>query len=201
MQVAVISTYDVASHFNPGGGVHIDYFKTLEEVTPGKDFIFYLLDEETLPAALTSLQKFNCPVIVNAVCTTLENLPSNFCRINAWPGFINCPIKEVVAAGESMALFTMLFDKLKWKYSYVADVPGMISARVISMVINEAWFALDDGVSTKDNIDLAMKLGTNYPYGPFEWGDLIGINKIKGVLQELSNNNKRYAIAPLLLKN
>jgi 3-hydroxyacyl-CoA dehydrogenase len=45
------------------------------------------------------------------------------------------------------------------------------------MIINEAYFALEDNVSTKAETDIAMKLGTNYPYGPFEWGQLIGLKK------------------------
>ena len=48
------------------------------------------------------------------------------------------------------------------------DIPGFISARVVSMIINEAYFALEEEVSSKEEIDTAMKLGTNYPYGPFD---------------------------------
>ena len=56
--------------------------------------------------------------------------------------------------------------------------PGFITARVIAMIINEAFFALQENVSSKEEIDTAMRLGTNYPYGPFEWTKLIGIDKI-----------------------
>ena len=52
--------------------------------------------------------------------------------------------------------------------------------------------------STKE-IDIAMKLGTNYPYGPFEWASLIGLNKIAKLLEILNLTDKRYAIAPALL--
>jgi 3-hydroxybutyryl-CoA dehydrogenase len=79
-------------------------------------------------------------------------------------------------------------------------VPGFITARVIAMIINEAWFALEEGVSTKEEIDTAMKLGTNYPYGPFEWGKEIGLKNIHALLDKLSKLNPRYSPAELMTK-
>ena len=60
------------------------------------------------------------------------------------------------------------------------------------MIVNEAYFALEQQVSSKEEIDIAMKTGTNYPYGPFEWGKLIGIKNIYALLMELSRLDKRY---------
>jgi 3-hydroxybutyryl-CoA dehydrogenase len=71
---------------------------------------------------------------------------------------------------------------------------------VLAMIINEAWFTLGENVSTKQEIDTAMKLGTNYPYGPFEWCNKIGIKNIYSLLKKLSENNARYKPAPLLEK-
>ena len=82
----------------------------------------------------------------------------------------------------------------------VPDVPGMISTRVIAMIINEAYFGLGDGISSKKDIDIAMKLGTNYPYGPFEWGEKIGLKKIYALLKKLSEKDDRYTVAPALEK-
>ena len=76
----------------------------------------------------------------------------------------------------------------------------MIAARVIAMVVNEAYFALGDGVSTKSSIDTAMKLGTNYPYGPFEWSEKIGLKKIYALLNKLNETDSRYIPAPNLQK-
>ncbi|HZI53262.1 MAG TPA: 3-hydroxyacyl-CoA dehydrogenase family protein, partial [Chitinophagaceae bacterium] len=81
-------------------------------------------------------------------------------------------------------------------FQYVPDVIGMITPRIVSMIINEAWFSLDEKVSTREEIDTAMKLGTNYPYGPFEWGDKIGLNRIRQLLSELQKTDNRYTIAP-----
>ena len=66
------------------------------------------------------------------------------------------------------------------------------------MIINEAYFALGEGVSTEDEIDLSMKLGTNYPYGPFEWCNKIGLKKVNDLMEKLSKTDNRYAIAPAM---
>ena len=66
------------------------------------------------------------------------------------------------------------------------------------MIINEAYFALESNISTKEEIDIAMKLGTNYPFGPFEWSKKIGLKKIYLLLNELSKQDKRYEPSTLL---
>jgi 3-hydroxybutyryl-CoA dehydrogenase len=76
----------------------------------------------------------------------------------------------------------------------------MVSPRVVAMIVNEAWFTWEEGVATKEDIDTAMKLGTNYPYGPFAWGALIGLDKIVSLLQTLGRENPRYESAASLLK-
>ena len=89
---------------------------------------------------------------------------------------------------------------LSKKISRVKDEPGMIAAKIIAMIINEAYIALAEEVSTKSEIDIAMKLGTNYPYGPFEWAEKIGIKNIYLLLQKLSLTDKRCLPAVELAK-
>jgi 3-hydroxybutyryl-CoA dehydrogenase len=55
-------------------------------------------------------------------------------------------------------------------------------------------------VSTKKETDIAMKLGTNYPYGPFEWAEKIGLKNIAALLTALCKEENRYQPSPLLLK-
>jgi 3-hydroxybutyryl-CoA dehydrogenase len=85
-----------------------------------------------------------------------------------------------------------------WKYVWTADDYGLISARIIAMIINEAYYTLSENVSTKEQIDIAMKLGTNYPFGPFEWSEKIGLKNIYALLKKLSKQNSRYTICPML---
>jgi len=141
------------------------------------------------------------PVIVNSVIDTLEDINAPFVRINAWPGFLKRAVVEASYNSkpfkeEAERIFTGLAKKAEW----LPDEPGFITARVIAMIINEAWFALEEGISTKEEIDIAMKLGTNYPYGPFEWGSQIGLKNIYALLDKLNNTNSRYRPAELMKK-
>jgi 3-hydroxybutyryl-CoA dehydrogenase len=75
-----------------------------------------------------------------------------------------------------------------------------IVARVLSAIINEAYFALGEGVATAEDIDTAMRLGTNYPSGPFAWGDKIGLDLVLDTLLRLEDwyRDGRFAPAPRL---
>ena len=77
---------------------------------------------------------------------------------------------------------------------------GFIYPRTLAMIINEAWLALEDGLADRDNIDLAMKNGVNYPWGPHQWGEKIGTEKVRMLLEELhrSTGHERYRPCTLL---
>ncbi len=124
--------------------------------------------------------------------------PLNFVRVNGWPGFLSRTIFEIVSSEGNIPAVQKIFDFLGWKFKLVPDVPGMVSARIISMIINEAFYALSDNVSSKQEIDVAMQLGTNYPFGPFEWADQIGVNNVLKLLDKLTETDRRYTPAPLL---
>jgi 3-hydroxybutyryl-CoA dehydrogenase len=158
------------------------------------DAIFYL--DESKKADVD--KQSNKPVIINSVTETLKenNLPGNFTRVNGWPGFLKRPIWEVASGDPARA--SVIFEQLGWNVVFLKDEPGLVSARVVSTIVNEAFFALGEGVSTIEEIDLAMKLGTNYPYGPFEWLGKIGVPNIYRLLHKLSATDKRYSVAPLL---
>ena len=132
------------------------------------------------------------PVFVNRVH---ESLPKqhNLIRMNGWPGFIENETWEIT--GEIDDAVIEVLNALNKKYIACADEPGFISARIIAMIINEAYMAKEEGVSTEEEIDIAMKLGTNYPYGPFEWAKKIGIQSIHQLLTTLAKNDVRYTTA------
>lgn len=65
----------------------------------------------------------------------------------------------------------------------VQDEAGLVFPRILSLIINEATFALSEGIATRQEIDIAMKKGTNYPFGPLEWADRIGIDQVYAVLR------------------
>lgn len=139
--------------------------------------------------------------IVSSVIDTLDKLPGIAARINGWPTFLQRSVVEATARDEqSKLILSSAFDIFNKKISWTQDMPGFISARIIAMIINEAYFSLAEKVSTKKEIDLAMRLGTNYPYGPFEWGEKIGLEKISRLLEVLEAEQERYKPAPFIKK-
>ena len=161
----------------------------------GGDICFDLLYEDA-PLALPA----NIPVFVHAPLTGLTELPANCHRIIAWPGFLDRPVMEIAFSTDSAETerAKQALNQLGFAFAAAPDQPGLIAARVIAMIINEAYFALGDQVSTPAEIDTAMKLGTNYPYGPFEWGEKIGLLQVYQLLDKLAEDNSRYAAAPAL---
>ena len=84
----------------------------------------------------------------------------------------------------------------------MADGAGLVRARLVCALVNEAATALAEGVATASEIDVAMKLGTNYPYGPLDWGDRLGLDLVLGVMRGLHEEfgEDRYRPCPLLTR-
>lgn len=81
----------------------------------------------------------------------------------------------------------------------INEFPGFVTSRISALVGNEAFFMLQEGLGTPEDIDKAIKLGLNYPMGPFELGDLVGLdtrlNNLKYLHEKLGD---KYRPAPLL---
>jgi len=151
-------------------------------------------EPEDIEKLVTLLPK---TVLINSVTDTLDRLHPEFIRINGWPGFLKGNLIEAAASDERQKTAgTLLGDDLV----FVRDVPGFISARIVSMIINEAYFTWEAGTSSKEDIDIAMKLGTGYPYGPFEWAALIGVERVVELLERLKETDPVYEMAQSLFK-
>lgn len=121
-----------------------------------------------------------------------------FCGL---PTFVNRELLEVSMEESSDAvLIKDLCESMGTAYEVVADKPGLVTPRVISMIINEAFYTVEEGTASREDIDLAMKLGTNYPYGPFEWCRKIGAANVVRVLDEVhrATADERYRVCKLL---
>lgn len=122
---------------------------------------------------------------------------------NGEPSFLDRDLMEVscLEIEDKRALDKTLSD-LGLDYELVDDRIGMVTPRIIAMIINEAYFTVHEGTASREDIDLGMKLGTNYPMGPFEWKDAWGIDRIYELLDALYHDTKdeRYKICPLLKK-
>jgi len=135
------------------------------------------------------------PVMINSMVDTLQDIGQPFIRINAWPGMLERNIHELAMTAPLQEKVESFYKEMDLSYRIVPDVAGMISGRILAMIINEAYYALQDDVSTKEEIDTAMKLGTNYPFGPFEWSERIGLENIYDLLNKLSKTDARYTPA------
>ncbi len=179
-------------------GVEITFVSDFSQILSYQNaYAIFILKEEINRDDLKKIK--NIPIFINSVINTLDafNLP-NISRFNGWHGFIKNNVWEVATKEE--AIVSQVFKTLNWEVCFVKDKPGLVSARIIAMIINEAYYAYEDGISTKDEIDIAMKLGTNYPYGPFEWSSKIGLQKIYNLLSRLSENDLRYKISGAMQK-
>ncbi|RYF85399.1 MAG: hypothetical protein EON98_06695, partial [Chitinophagaceae bacterium] len=89
------------------------------------------------------------PVIVNSVVATLKEIGEAFIRINAWNTFLSSSLIEAAVANEeNKAKAEAVFILLNRKWEWLPDEPGFVSPRVVSMIINEAFMALAENVST-----------------------------------------------------
>jgi 3-hydroxybutyryl-CoA dehydrogenase len=122
---------------------------------------------------------------------------------NGWPGMVNREYLEVsVWAQQQQGQLAEVCQQLATSYVLVDDRVGMVTPRILSMIINEAYYTCQEGTATAADIDLAMKLGTNYPFGPFEWGERIGIRQVYQLLESVyeDTRDERYKVCPLLKK-
>lgn len=92
------------------------------------------------------------------------------------------------------------FQSLGLETVIVEDCVGLVLPRIVCGLVNEASYALLEGVASPKDIDIAMQLGTNYPRGPLAWGDLIGLDIVLAVLRGLFDEygDDHYRPSPLL---
>lgn len=179
-------------------GVEIIFKNKLsEESNPEEYDVFFILNNEE--SHFVDFKVFQSkPVFINSVIKTLKDLGAakNISRINGWPGFLQRTVWEI--ASEDRDVVKETFTKIGWEIVFSKDQPGLIAATVVAMIINEAFLAFNENVSSIEEIDLAMKLGTNYPFGPFEWVEKIGVEKVFELLNTLAETDDRYVPSPAL---
>jgi 3-hydroxybutyryl-CoA dehydrogenase len=101
-----------------------------------------------------------------------------------------------LAAARAERFFAAIGKHVEW----VGDGPGLVLGRILCLVINECAFALGEGVGGARDIDAGMVLGLNYPRGPLEWADAIGLDRVLALLEALCDEyrEERYRPAPAL---
>jgi 3-hydroxybutyryl-CoA dehydrogenase len=111
-------------------------------------------------------------------------------------------IRGLATSEETFQTAAGLVEKLGKSMVVAQDYPGFIVNRVLMPMINEAIFALYEGVATAEDIDKGMKLGTNHPMGPLALADLIGLDTTLAIINVLYEGFKdpKFRPCPLLVK-
>jgi len=92
------------------------------------------------------------------------------------------------------------FGSLGFLCEWVEDAPGLVLGRIVCQLVNEAAFAIGEGVGSADDVDAGLTLGLAHPRGPVEWSEAIGLEHVAAVLEGLwtERREERYRTAPLL---
>lgn len=111
-------------------------------------------------------------------------------------------VRGLATSDETFQATMALCERLSKKPVAVNDAPGFVSNRVLMPLINEAAFAVMEGVATPESVDAVMKLGMNHPMGPLELADFIGLDVCVDILEVLFKGfgDSKYRACPLLRK-
>lgn len=192
-------------------GHRVQQITTAERIGTLEDYGLVIdldFDEHTERAGIYAKYP-QVPVLAAIVKTSLADVMNdyafeqglNLIGCNWLPGFVAMPVTEVsVIEDGQKPLLAQIMSELGWEYEIVEDRVGLVTPRVVCMIINEAYMAAEEGTASRKDINIAMRLGTNYPKGPFEWCEEIGIRQVYGVLDAVykATGNERYKISPLL---
>jgi 3-hydroxybutyryl-CoA dehydrogenase len=166
-------------------------------------------------SVLREADKLLCPEVILASntssisITTLAaatNRPDRFVGMhfmNPVPVMILIEVIRALQTSDETFHTTMaLCERLEKKPVAVNDAPGFVSNRVLMPMINEAAFAVMEGVATAEAVDAIMKLGMNHPMGPLELADFIGLDVCVDILDVLYTGfgDSKYRACPLLRK-
>ena len=163
--------------------------------------IFKKLDKSTGPDVILATNTSSLPIMEIALSTERPDKVAGMHFFNPVPVMNLIEIIKSLVTSEETARFVEDFAKALGKESVRAsDIPGFIVNRILMPMLNEAVFALQGGVATPEDIDKAMKLGTNHPMGPLALIDLIGLDVTLNITEVLYREfqDPKYRVAPLL---
>lgn len=182
-----------------------------ERFVQGSDLVLdFILDEDPFQVEIY-VDKTNTRILVNTAKVSLaelsnlanHHLKSKLFGFNGLPTFLNRSVLEAsVLNAEDETQLAELCKALNTEYLLVDDRVGLVTPRIICMIINEAYYTAEEGTATREDIDLSMKLGTNYPFGPFEWCQRIGVKHVYELLEAVyeDTHDERYKICSQLKK-
>ena len=110
-------------------------------------------------------------------------------------------VRGLETSPDTLATVAAVAERMGKQTVVVRESPGFITSRINAMIGNEAFYMLESGVASAEDIDKALKLGLNHPMGPFELVDLVGLDTRLSVLEFLHESlGDKYRPCPLLVQ-
>src|SRR5215469_11021211 len=194
----------------------LEYASTVEEAAREADLVIEAVPEEmeSKIEIFTLLDKICRPHTIlasNTSSLSITEIASVTYRPRKCLGmhFFNpvhkMKLLEVVRAletdNETIAAATEVGQRMGKEVVVIKESPGFITSRINAMIGNEAFYMLQEGIASAEDIDKALKLGLNHPMGPFELVDLVGLDTRLHILEYLHKSlGEKYRPAPLLVQ-
>jgi 3-hydroxybutyryl-CoA dehydrogenase len=166
-----------------------------------KTDLFRALDRITPPAAVLASNTSSISITKLGAATSRPDKVIGMHFMNPVPVMkLVEVIRGIATSNETYEKVRALSEKLGKTALDCNDSPGFVSNRVLMPMINEAIFALHEGVATRESIDGIMKLGMNHPMGPLQLADFVGLDVCLAILNVLYDGfgDPKYRACPLL---
>ncbi|SRR5579884_626734 len=197
---SILSRIRTTTNFENLSEVGLVIEATFEDMNVKKEIV-KKLDALTRPDVIIATNTSSLPIVEIAVNTKKPDKVVGMHFFNPVPVMKLVEVVKSLATSDETVEFTCDFAKALGKEPVkTKDAPGFIVNRILIPMLNEAVFALEEGVGTPDDIDKAIKLGTNQPIGPLALIDLIGLDVTLNIVDVLYQEfqDPKFRAAPLL---
>jgi 3-hydroxybutyryl-CoA dehydrogenase len=154
------------------------------------------------PASDIGLAPEGAPLVALCADRSLASLGHpEACGFHVLPGSGLVELTRLITTPDPAAeAATAFFEQCGFVTEWVGDAPGLVLGRIVCQLVNEAAFAIGEGVGSADDVDTGVELGLNHPRGPVAWGRLLGFDHVLAAVDGLFDHfhDPRYRAAPLL---
>lgn len=176
--------------------------EAISESIDGKIDLFTRLDQFCPPSVIFASNTSALSLTEMAAAT---QRPQQFIGMHFFNPVHKMKLIEIIRALETeeatVEAIKAVGERMGKEIVVIKESPGFITSRINALIGNEAFYMLEDGIASAQDIDKALKLGLNHPMGPFEMIDLVGLDTRLSVLNYLHQTlGEKYRPCPLLVK-